>query len=141
MKKISIFLILAVSILSCKEEVDTPLEDAPNYTVEGKWLYDLDTAGISNTMYIFEDGKRYTYYCTSGDCDSLYNTFEAGDTNALPGTNDYTFVNDTLTIDLNFGNIQKLPVKFECDGGRINFQDPTSPDRYDWVRLENPECY
>jgi len=42
---------------------------APYYSIEGKWLYPSDTPGIgsqgiSNTMYLFEDGIRYTYYCT-----------------------------------------------------------------------------
>ena len=31
--------------------------------------------------------------------------------------------------------MQVLPLIFECDGNKINFQDPESPDRYDWVKL------
>lgn len=125
-----------LSLFSCKKEDVQPTtpSNPVEYTIEGKWLYE-EEANLSNVMYIFEDGKRYTYYCGGGNCDSLYATFEAGDTNAIPGYNEYTFDNDTLIMDLNFGNIQTLPLAFECDGERINFQDPTSPDRFDWVRL------
>ncbi len=28
-----------------------------------------------------------------------------------------------------------LPFVFECDGGRLNLQDPDFPDRVDFVRL------
>jgi hypothetical protein len=121
MNKTMILMLLAVSIFSCKEEVETPNENSPTYSIEGKWVYENN---LFNTMYIYEDGIRFTYYCTTGNCDSLYNTFEAGDTNAIPGTNNYTFVNDTLIIDLNFGNELVTPVTFECDGEKANFETP-----------------
>jgi hypothetical protein len=99
------------------------------YSVEGKWIPE----GFSNTLYILEDGVKYTYYCISSNCDSLYNTFEAGDENALPGTNSYWFANDTLTIDYNFGNIAAQYVEFECDGNILNFVESQSSNR--WIRL------
>lgn len=138
MKKLFVLAVLTLVIMSCEQ--DDANESPTVYDIEGKWLFASDTPGISeqgisNTMYIFEDGIRYTYYCVGEDCESQYETFEAGDSNAIPGTNQYTFEDGILTIDLNFGNIQVLPLIFECDGGRINFQDPDSPDRYDWVRL------
>jgi len=136
MKKL--LLLLTIVVMSCKQ--DYPYETQTVYDIEGKWLFASETSGISeqgisNTMYIFEDGIRYTYYCIGDDCESQYETFEAGDSNSIPETNGYTFEEGILTIDLNFGNIQVLPLIFECEGDRINFQDPDSPDRYDWVRL------
>lgn len=140
MKKLVLVFVLVLSFIGCNSDDDTNNTVVENYTMEGKWLFASDTPGmsdqgISNTMYIFENGIRYTYYCIGDDCESQYETFEAGDSNAIPGTNEYTFEDGILTIDLNFGNTQVLPLIFECDGGRVNFQDPQSPDRYDWVRL------
>jgi len=39
--------------------------------------------------------------------------------NHLPTTNPYTFENNTLTVDLHFGNELVAPITFECDGGKI----------------------
>ena len=84
----------------------------PNYSVEGRWLWSptINIAG-ANTMYEFLDGTRYTYYC-GPNCD--WDSLEISD--AIPGTDVYTYENDTLTID---GVAQA--VTFECDGGKINF--------------------
>jgi hypothetical protein len=84
----------------------------PNYSVEGRWLWS-PTINIAdaNTMYEFLDGTRYTYYC-GPNCD--WDSLEISD--AIPGTDVYTYENDTLTID---GVAQA--VTFECDGGKINF--------------------
>ncbi|MFT5835078.1 MAG: hypothetical protein ACI97N_002723 [Cognaticolwellia sp.] len=137
MKKLLLLAVLTLAIMSC-EKNDT--NEPTVYDIEGKWLFPSDTPGISdqgisNTMYIFENGIRYTFYCVGDDCESQYETFEVGDPNAIPGTNEYTFEDGILTIDLNFGNFMVSPIIFECDGGRINFQDPEFPDRSDFVRL------
>ena len=85
-------------------------------SIEGKW----SQTGFSNTLKIYEDGLIYTYYCTSGNCDSLYNTYEAADGNHIPGIDGYTFQNDILTIDNNL--IDNNPgfalgsVTFSCEG-------------------------
>ena len=124
-KLLAVVIVLAAMFTGCKKIT-------PNYTMEGKWTYPGNSL---NTMYIYENGIRYTYYCTSGNCDSLYDTFQAGDTNALPGTNNYTFVNDTLTVDLNFGNELVTPITFECDGGEAYFET----SGYSLFRL-NSDC-
>lgn len=96
-------------------------------SIEGKWIPE----GFSNTLYILDDGKQYTYYCVNQNCDSLFNTFEAADGNHLPGPNDYTFSNDTLVIDLNFGNFMNSPIEFDCNGNIAQFLSNGSQ----WIRL------
>tara|TARA_B110000444_G_scaffold218708_1_gene218409 strand:+ start:488 stop:967 length:480 start_codon:yes stop_codon:yes gene_type:complete len=137
MKKFLLILV-PVFLLSCEKEpeiISCPVE----FNLDGKWLYSLDSpmsaSGISNTMYIFEAGTRYTYYCADENCDSLYDSFQAADGNHIPETNSYNFSIDTLSIDINFGNTHVLPLIFECGGNIINFQDPISPDRYNLYRL------
>ena len=86
-------------------------------------------------MYLYEDGLRYTYYCVEGNCNSLYNSYEANDGNHIPNTLNYTFENDILTVDLNFGNELVTPVIFKCEGGEAYFEMP----EYSLFRL-NSEC-
>jgi hypothetical protein len=100
------------------------------YPAEGKWVIEQ----FPNTMYILEGGVRYTYYCTSGNCDSLYNTYEAGDANALPGTETYTFVNDTLTTVFSGGRIS-APVEWEYEGDIMKFTNINGTVR--WINLIN----
>lgn len=82
--------------------------------IDGKWL--LENVGGAelppNTMYEFIDGIRYTYYCTDGaSCDWAGMTLD----DAIPGTNDYIFVDNVLTVDLNFGNESVNDVEFSCE--------------------------
>ena len=90
-----------------------------NHTIEGKWVYPNNAL---NTMYIFEQGIRYTFYCTEDDCNSQYQSFQAADGNHLPTTNPYTFENNILIVDLHFGNELVAPLKFECDGNKVVFE-------------------
>ena len=85
---LTLLVVLLVGIGCNKTDGGGP-DPKPAYQMEGKWTYKDNSL---NTMYIFDGGLRYTYYCTSGNCDSLYSTFEAGDTNALPTTHPYTFI-------------------------------------------------
>ena len=110
MKRSLYLVILVAAIFTCCTK------PAPNYTMEGKWTY----PGNSQN-------------CIGSDCDSLYNTFQAGDTNSLPSQLNYTFINDTLRVDLNFGNELVTPITFECDGGKANFTTPG----YSLVRLNS----
>ena len=93
----------------------------PNNTIEGKWIFGMNNL---NTMYIFEDGFRYTYYCSEDNCYELYNSYEAGDGNHLT-PNPYTFENNILTVDLFFGNELIAPLTFECDGDQIYVNGPS----------------
>jgi len=131
MKKL--LLLSALFIFSCSDDSseDSPL---PTYSIEGKWLIE-GSVPAGNTMYLYEDGVRYTYYCVEGDCNALYNSYEANDGNHIPTTNPYTFENNVLTVDLHFGNELVTPVAFECDGGEAHFETP----EYSLFRL-NSDC-
>ena len=132
MKKL--ILISALLIFSCSSDDSSEDSPLPTYTIEGKWLIE-GTVPAGNIMYLFEDGVRYTYYCVEGDCNALYNSYEANDGNHIPTTNPYTFENNVLTVDLHFGNELVTPIAFECDGGKAYFETP----EYSLFRL-NSDC-
>ena len=104
-----------------------------NNSIEGKW----SQTGFSNTLKIYENGLIYTYYCMGGNCDSLYNTYEAADGNHIPGVEGYTLQNGILTIDNNL--IDNNPgfalgsVTFSCEGNI--YQLVTSVAEATYVRL------
>ena len=132
MKKILLPLFFALFVMGCENDsVNLP---APYYSIEGKWVVE-GSVPEGNTMYLYEDGVRYTYYCVEGDCNALYNSYEANDGNHIPTTNPYTFENNVLTVDLHFGNELVTPVAFECDGGEAHFETP----EYSLFRL-NSDC-
>ena len=112
-----LFLIISIFFFSCEKSENLP---TTYNSIEGKWLAQ-GTVPEGNTMYLYENGARYTYYCVEGDCNSLYNSYKANDGNHLPSILNYTFENDILTVDLNFGSELVTPVTFECDGGKMFF--------------------
>jgi hypothetical protein len=91
-------------------------------SIEGKWLPE----GFTNTMYLFEDGLRWTTYCVEGNCDSTYLAYQAGDSTGIPGAHSYTYENDTLTIDLNFGNYAVDELSFKCEGNLVELSSSQS---------------
>ena len=69
-------------------------------------------------MYDYSNGVRYEYYCDTDECDEAYwNSLESSD--ALPGTDNYTFEDGVLTVDS--VNPLVTPLTFECDGNQVNF--------------------
>lgn len=132
MKKL--ILLSALFIFACGSEDSSEENPLPTYTIEGKWLIEGNVPA-GNTMYLYEDGVRYTYYCVEGDCNALYNSYEANDGNHIPTTNPYTFENNVLTVDLHFGNELVTPVAFECYGDEAYFETP----EYSLFRL-NSDC-
>ena len=131
MKKLILLLLFIPFVFACdKEGVNDPLI----YSIEGKWLIE-GMIPEGNTMYLYQDGLRYTYYCVEGDCNSLYNSYEANDGNHIPNPLNYTYENDILTVDLNFGNKLVTPIVFKCDGGEAYFETPG----YSLFRL-NSDC-
>ena len=119
MKNFLLFSFVAILFMGCDE--DSENLPAPNYSIEGKWTFEDNSL---NTMYLYEDGVRYTYYCVAEDCTALYNSYEANDGNHLPETLNYRVENDILTVDLNFGNELVAPITFECDGGKVYLDGP-----------------
>ena len=116
MKNIFIILLAIFTSVSCDDDTNLP---APYYSIEGKWIWSpSQDRADANTMYEFVDGIRYTYYCITcpGD-DAYWNSLDTSD--AIPGTNPYTFENDTLRVDLHFGNELVALITFECDGGKL----------------------
>ena len=73
MKKL--LLLSALLIFACSSDDDSEDNPLPAYTIEGKWLIE-GTVPAGNTMYLYEDGVRYTYYCVEGDCNALYNSMK-----------------------------------------------------------------
>ena len=132
MKNLILSTLSILTLLSC--EKDSENLPAPYYSIEGKWVVE-GSVPVGNTMYLYEDGLRYTYYCVEGDCNALYNSYEANDGNHIPNPLNYSYDNDILTVDLNFGNEIVTPITFQCYGGEAIFETPG----YSLFRL-NSEC-
>ena len=132
MKNLFIIAVVSMMFTSCNN--DTLVNPLPDYSIEGKWLIE-GMIPEGNTMYLYQDGLRYTYYCVEGDCNALYNSYEANDGNHIPNPLNYTYENDVLTVDLNFGNELVTPITFECDGGEAYFET----SGYSLFRL-NSDC-
>ena len=130
LNKLALILSLTTTLLACNDDPENlpgPTSDSINYSIEGKWTYKDNQL---NTMYIYEDGTRYTYYCTSDNCDSLYNTYEANDGNHLPSTHPYTVNGDTLIVDLHHDNELVATLTFECDGDKVQLGSANSYHLY-----------
>ena len=118
MKKVSLLLVLLVTIVSCDSNNEPDhVDPEPFYTVEGKWLWspDPDDRTYVNTMFEFVDGNVYTSYANCGSVDNFctdadFNALDA--TDRIPGVDTYTFDGDMLT----WGEFPRA-VSFECDGG------------------------
>lgn len=83
-------------------------------SIEGKWILE----DFQNTMYIFQDGLRYTVYCVDPVCDWE----NLGIDDAIPNPEPYTYVNDLLTIDLGFGNFFEQEMDFRCDNWVVQYE-------------------
>ena len=81
------------------------------YEIEGRWhLLGYE----DNIMYQFEDNYRYSIYSLDGDFGGLE---DAGNS-----PNPYTVEEDTITINLFFGNIVNYQMNYICDGQVVEFQ-------------------
>ena len=109
--------------------------------IEGRWLAPL-YGQPANTMYEFINDLRYTYYCDdyTTNCDSTYwNSLDLSD--AIPNPNPYIFTNDTLIVDIFFGNIWQRFATFGCDGAMVSLSDTTYGE-WSWYRIgtDPSEC-
>ena len=116
MRNLYIIVLAIFTLVSCDDDTNLP---APYYSIEGKWIWSPSQDRTdANTMYGFVDGIRYTYYCITCPADDAYwNSLDTSD--AIPGINPYTFENDTLRVDLHFGNELVALITFECEGGKL----------------------
>ena len=116
MRNLYIIVLAIFTLVSCDDDTNLP---APYYSIEGKWIWSPSQDRTdANTMYEFVDGIRYTYYCITCPADDAYwNSLDI--TDALPDTDPYTFENDILTADLDFGNELVALITFECEGGKL----------------------
>lgn len=77
---------------------------------QGKWvLKDFE----NNVMYAFSNGERATYYGEKG---------EFPDT-PIPEKHTYSFQDNKITLDLNFGNVFTYELKFSCNNNILEFFD------------------
>lgn len=130
--KNSIFYFLVFIFISCEDDAFEFEPSVEFYSIEGKWLLESDSQALPNTMYEFNHGLRYTYYCDEPDCTTNYwNSLNTLD--AIPGPDSYTFEEGLLTIDLGFGNEFEQIVQFVCDGNKVKF---ANPNYLDWIKLE-----
>ena len=125
MKKLFLITLSIFTLFSCDDDGENL--PAPYYSIEGKWVVE-GSVPEGNTMYLYEDGLRYTYYCVEGDCNALYNSYEVNDGNHIPNPLNYSYDNDILTVDLNFGNELVTPITFECDGGCLLYTSDAADD-------------
>ena len=109
-------------------------EELNSYTIEGRWFWGYGFNSTPSTMYELLDGIMYTYYCDNLDCDSTYwNSVDTSD--ALPNSDSYSFINDTLTVNEGPGTL----VNFECNGNIVLFGNNTYS--YWWrVGLDTADC-
>ena len=117
MKKLLVLSLLV--LLSCNKDENEDIITVPNYNIAGKWIWSpSENRADANTMYEFVNGIRYTYYCITCPADDAYwNSLTTAD--ALPTNNPYTFENDTLRVDLHFGNELVTKISYDCEGGKL----------------------
>ena len=131
MKNTIALFFISLILFSCSTE---SLDDAPKYkeTIVGRWHLD---GFEKNTMYIFDSEKRYTIYSDDG----TFGVIE----DAIPNPNSYTFENNNLLIDLNFGNTFDAMVEFECENSIVKlirtFNNETSTWIW-WREGESKDC-
>lgn len=89
--------LMIMTSTSCEKELISP-----TCAVEGRWQV------LPSTLYEFSDGLRYTIYSTSD------NDF-GGIEEAIPNPKEYTIEGDSITIDLDFGNVTTSSIEFKCD--------------------------
>jgi hypothetical protein len=118
--------LMSLILIGCEKEFSAGGGDFPEYSIEGMWVLE----DYPNTAYIFENDLRYTVYCTSPNCN--WDTVTTAD--AIPNPESYTFENDTLKIDLGFGNFISDYMKFDCGGEVIKREYDTDQ----FVRWSRP---
>jgi hypothetical protein len=109
---LALSMIFFLVLTGCKKEEIQPTPKTPTeeYSLEGLWVIE----DFPNTAYIFDNGLQYTVYCIDTNCNWDTVTIAS----AIPNPHPYTFENDTLKVDLGFGNTFSDPLVFVC-GGKV----------------------
>ena len=116
MKQLLLLVLSIIMFTSCDPAISEPTPD-----MNGRWVIEGDNPSI---MYIYTEEIRYTYNCAYDDCREYFRLeCEAGDSNTVE-SNNYTFENNILTIDLNNGSEFVTQVIFDCDGKIVTLLDP-----------------
>lgn len=101
MKYIFFSILLFATLTACNDDTDPATE--VDCTIEGRWILE----GLDNTLYQFTDSLQYTIYSTNGEFGPIED--------AIPGPHEYVFLQDSLIIDLNFGNFSRTLPVYKCD--------------------------
>ena len=116
MKKFILSLVILSSIFfsNCESNDDENLELTIQEKVEilktGEWLL----MGFENSiMYTFDNEERATFYGENGVFPS----------EPIPGKHAYSFQDEKMTLDLNFGNVFTYDLQFSCDNNIVEFYD------------------
>lgn len=110
MKKLILVFALIATVMSCSKDDDAATPTAEENTLIGRW----HLIGFEDTvMYQFTETKRHTIYSTDGNFGGLET--------AIPEANDWSMENETLRIDLNFGNELIATPRFKCNGNVVDF--------------------
>lgn len=116
MKKSIKFLIILLagvfSFTSCEENENNQEED---FSIIGRW----HLVGFEQTvMYEFTSTQRHTIYSTNG----VFGGLEE----AIPNPNPWLIRNDSIVIDLHFGNALVAYPIFRCDGNAVDLVSTTA---------------
>ena len=104
---------LTCTLLNCSTN-DLP-EKIADASVIGRWNLEGFDGRI---LYEFTENKRYTFYATDGNFQTLQELLDDG----VSG-NDWWLENSEITIDLNFGNLSTRTASYMCNNNVIEWLD------------------
>lgn len=109
LKNLFIVLFVGTSIVGCSNDEDAIVEEpVAQNTILGRWINVM----YLNTLYEFtDDGLMHTIYSTNSAFGDI--------STAIPNPKSWTFTDNVLTIDLNFGNFDESTLVFKCNGNVV----------------------
>jgi hypothetical protein len=112
MKKLFLLCLVAISFFSCNND-DNSNNEQVNNTIIGRW----HIVGFEqNTMWDFKNNLKYTIYSNNG-------VFGPTESSAIPNPNPWQIENETISIDLHFGNTLIRTLNFSRNGNVVKFMD------------------
>lgn len=108
MKKILSLLFLSIILVSCSNDDDNRQSGSEN-TIIGRW----HLVGFEETtMYEFTSTEKHTIYSSDGTFGDI--------TTAIPNPNPWIYEEESLVIDLFFGNLWVSVPNFKCNGNVVD---------------------